>query len=45
MDNLENDAEEEIMKIINELEIFFQPITDSLEQIINPVLKSEEEEL
>ena len=43
--NLENDAEEEITRIIRDLDIFFEPMITALNDFINPVLKSEEEEL
>ena len=43
--NLENDAEEEITRIIRNLDIFFEPMITALNDFINPVLKSEEEEL
>ena len=36
--NLERDANEEITKLIEQLEAFFEPITSQLEPLINPVV-------
>jgi hypothetical protein len=41
---LERDAEEELNHLMEDLEIFFEPLTTSLFDMINPVLKVEEEE-
>ena len=43
--NLERDAEHEITKIIKDLELFFEPMVQALQDFINPVLKNEEEDL
>lgn len=45
LEHLERDAEEEINKLMEDLEIFFEPLTTSLYEMINPVLKNEEEEV
>lgn len=42
--NLERDAEEELAHMMEDLEIFFEPLTLSLFDVINPVLKSPDEE-
>lgn len=42
--NLEREGEQQITSIIRDLEIFFEPMINALNEIINPVLKSEEEE-
>ncbi len=42
--HLETEAEEEITRIIRDLELFFEPMVTALNEFINPVLKSEEEE-
>jgi hypothetical protein len=34
--NLERDSNEEINKLMDQLEAFFDPITSHLEEIINP---------
>ena len=44
LENLERDAEDEITNLIRDLEMFFEPVTNSLNELINPVLKSDEEE-
>jgi len=41
---LESEAENEITKIIQDLETFFDPMIEALNPFINPILKSEEEE-
>ena len=42
--NLERDAEFEISKVISDMETFFDPLITALNDFINPVLRSEEEE-
>jgi len=42
-DALENDAEAEISKMLAELEIFFQPLTNPLDEFINPQPSEEEQ--
>jgi hypothetical protein len=44
LDNLENDAEFEITKMMEDLELFFEPVSKALQELINPVYKNEEEE-
>jgi hypothetical protein len=41
---LEKDSNEEIVKLLEQLEAFFEPITQQLEPIINPDLDAPEEE-
>lgn len=44
LEHLERDAEEELLHLMEDLEIFFEPLTTSLFDIINPILRSTEEE-
>mmetsp|Transcript_23218 Transcript_23218/g.22770 ORF Transcript_23218/g.22770 Transcript_23218/m.22770 type:complete len:220 (+) Transcript_23218:2026-2685(+) len=45
LDNLEKEGEDEINVMMRDLEAFFYPLTEALDPLINPVLKSEEEDL
>ena len=41
---MERDSNEEITKMLDQLEAFFEPITQQLEPIINPVIRNINEE-
>lgn len=44
LDNLERDSEVEINKLVEQMEAFFQPVTEVLDPLINPTSAEEDEE-
>lgn len=44
LDNLEKDSDVEITKLVEQMEAFFQPVTEVLDPLINPKVTLEDEE-